>query len=203
MLKFPAMQVNCIAGSYNKECILDNYQTLEQFLKSVERKAFKMAEIAVGNREEALDIVQDTMLTLVQKYATKPSEEWTPLFYKILQSRIRDWYRRHKIRSKWVSLLNFRKSEDDHDSENLIDALADPVAREPSQTVANECSINTLEVAIHALPLRQQQAFLLRSWEGLSVAETASAMGCSQGSIKTHYSRALHTLRSTLEDHWP
>ncbi len=150
-----------------------------------------MAEIAVGNREEALDIVQDSMLALVQKYAARPCEEWTPLFYRILQSKIRDWYRKSKTRSKWMSFLNFRQQDDDSETGNLIDAVADPVASEPSQTVADNISIDTLETAIHALPLRQQQAFLLRSWEGLSVSETALAMKCSEGSIKTHYSRAL------------
>ena len=162
-----------------------------------------MAEIAVGNREEALDIVQDSMLALVQKYAARPCEEWTPLFYRILQSKIRDWYRKSKTRSKWMSFLNFRQQDDDSETGNLIDAVADPVASEPSQTVADNISIDTLETAIHALPLRQQQAFLLRSWEGLSVSETALAMKCSEGSIKTHYSRALHTLRAALEGHWP
>jgi len=162
-----------------------------------------MAELAVGNREEALDIVQDSMFALVQKYSDRTTEEWTPLFYRILQSKIRSWYRKNKTRSRWISLLTFRQNEDDAETGNLIDEFADPVAREPSQAVADNTSIDTLETAIHALPLRQQQAFLLRSWEGLSVADTATAMKCSEGSIKTHYSRALSALRTALEGHWP
>jgi RNA polymerase sigma-70 factor (ECF subfamily) len=143
------------------------------------------------------------MLALVQKYSAKSTEEWTPIFYRILQSKIRDWYRKSKSRSKWMSFLHFRPQHDDSETGNMIDEFADPVASEPSQTVADKTSIDTLETAIHALPLRQQQAFLLRSWEGLSVAETAMAMKCSEGSIKTHYSRALKTLRAALEGHWP
>jgi RNA polymerase sigma-70 factor (ECF subfamily) len=185
-----------------KESTLDKTQALNQFLASVERKALKIAEIAVGNRDDALDIVQDSMLGLVQKYANKPAEEWAPLFYRILQSRIRDWYRKHKVRSKWMSWLGLRK-QDGEETEDPIENVADPVAREPQQTLANENSIEKLQDAIHCLPLRQQQAFLLRSWEGMSVEHTATAMGCSQGSVKTHYSRALGTLRKELEGHWP
>ena len=197
------MQHDYVVGETgSKENTLDKTQALDQFLAGIERKAFKIAEIAVGNREEALDIVQDSMLGLVQKYADRPSEEWTPLFYRILQSRIRDWYRKNKVRSRWMSWLSFRK-QDDNEQEDPVQSLADPVAREPMQTVANENAIEKLESAIQHLPARQQQAFMLRAWEGLSVADTAIAMACSQGSVKTHYSRAVNTLRKELEGHWP
>ncbi len=198
------MQHDDIAGETGiKENILDNTQALNQFLAGVERKAFKIAEFAVGNREEALDIVQDSMLGLVQKYANKPSEEWKPLFYRILQCRIRDCYRKNKVRSRWMGWLKFRHQDDGEEQGNPIEDVADPVAREPLQTIANEDSIERLEAAIQQLPARQQQTFMLRTWEGLSVADTAIAMSCSQGSVKTHYSRALSTLRKTLEEHWP
>jgi RNA polymerase sigma-70 factor (ECF subfamily) len=198
------MQHDYVVGETgSKENTLDKTRALDQFLAGIERKAFKIAEIAVGNREEALDIVQDSMLGLVQKYANRPSEEWTPLFYRILQSRIRDWYRKNKVRSRWMSWLAFRKQDDDEEPEDPVQGLADPVAREPMQTVANEISIEKLEVAIQQLPQRQQQAFMLRAWEGLSVADTAIAMACSQGSVKTHYFRAVNTLRKELEEHWP
>lgn len=196
------------AGRYNaigylvKESTLDKTQALDQFLASVERKALKIAEIATGNRDDALDIVQDSMLGLIQKYANKPAEEWTPLFYRILQSRIRDWYRKHKVRSKWMSWIGLHK-QDGEEMQDPMESFADPAASEPQQTLANDNSIKKLETAIHRLPLRQQQAFLLRSWEGLSVANTATAMSCSQGSVKTHYSRALASLRKELEGHWP
>ena len=158
--------------------------------------------MAVVQRDDALDIVQDSMLGLVQKYANKPASEWPPLFYRIMHSRINDWHRKHKVRSKWMSWIGLGKA----DSEEIGDPLeniADPVAREPQQYLQSELSIKKLESAIQALPRRQQQAFLLRSWEGLSVADTATAMVCSQGSVKTHCSRALASLRKALEGHWP
>jgi len=197
------MQHDWVIGKQpGKECTLDKSRELDQFLSKVERRAFKIAEIAVGNREEALDIVQDSMFGLVQKYANRPAEEWTPLFYRILQSRIRDWYRKNKVRSRWMSWLGLRKNDDGDEMEDALESLPDPHGRDPSQSVANEHSMEDLELAIRTLPGRQQQAFLLRTWEGLSVADTATAMKCSQGSVKTHYSRAVHTLREALEEHW-
>ncbi|NOY66890.1 MAG: RNA polymerase sigma factor [Gammaproteobacteria bacterium] len=185
-----------------KDRTLDKTHALDQFLSQVERRAFKIAKLAVGNHDEALDIVQDSMIGLVQKYANRPADEWTPLFYHILQSRIRDWYRKNKVRTTWMSWLGFRKNGEEEELENALEALPDPHGRDPSQVAANEHSMEDLEVAIQTLPLRQQQAFLLRTWEGLSVADTATAMKCSQGSVKTHYSRAVHTLREALEEHW-
>jgi len=184
-----------------KESTLDKARTLDRFLAQVERKAFRIAELAVSNREEALDIVQDSMIGLVQKYADRPEEEWTPLFYRILQSRIRDWYRKNKVRSKWMSWLGFSKKDDECECEDAMASVPDPAGRDPQQTASNHESMEQLDEAIHNLPYRQQQAFLLRTWEGLSVADTASAMKCSQGSVKTHYSRALHALRLELEDY--
>ena len=194
---------NVVGRTGIKESTLDKAQALDRFLADVERKAFRIAEIAVGNREEALDIVQDSMLGLVQKYAGRPSEEWKPLFYRILHSRIHDWYRKNKVRSRWMSWLTFRKQDDEDEGADPLEQFADPAAREPMQTVANEYSIEKLEHAIQQLPARQQQAFLLRCWEGLSVADTAIAMACTQGSVKTHYSRAINTLRIELKGHWP
>lgn len=197
------MQHDCVINKQiGKDRTLDKTAALDQFLSQIERRAFKIAKLAVGNREDALDIVQDSMFGLVQKYANRPSEEWTPLFYRILQSRIRDWYRKNKVRSKWMSWLGWRKSDDEGEMENAVEALPDPHGRDPSQIVANEYSMESLDDAIQILPHRQQQAFLLRTWEGLSVADTAIAMKCSQGSVKTHYSRAVHSLRDALEEHW-
>lgn len=187
-----------------KESTLDKTRALDQFLANVERKAFRIAEIAVGNREEALDIVQDSMFALVRKYANNKPEEWTPLFYRILQSRIRDWYRKNKVRSTWMTWLGFgRKNTDEDGPENPIDVLPDTRGRDPVQAVSNKNSMDELEQAMQRLPLRQQQAFLLRAWQGMSVAETACSMRCSEGSVKTHYSRAVHKLRIELEDHSP
>ena len=175
---------------------------MDRFLASVERRALRMAQIATGSADEALDIVQDTMLGLVQRYAGRPAEDWAPLFFQILQSRIRDWYRRGKVRSRWRALLENLWGHED-DKEDLLAQAPDPVGLTPEQELAGHDSLRALEVALRTLPLRQQQVFLLRAWEGLSVEDTATAMGCSQGSVKTHYSRAVHRLRVLLEDYWP
>lgn len=175
-------------------------QSLNQFLAEVERRAFRMAEIASGHSEDALDIVQDSMLTLAQKYAHKPQGEWKPLFWRILQSKINDWHRRNKVRNRFRSWLQY--FNDDEGAADPIQEAADPQGRDPQAMLENTDAGTALDLALKQLPLRQQQAFLLRNWEGLNVAETAHAMGCSQGSVKTHYSRAVQSLRAQLEEHW-
>lgn len=157
-----------------------------------------MAEIATGNKEEALDILQDAMFKLVEKYADRDPNEWGPLFTTILQSRIKDWYRKKQVRNKFRSWF----SNKDDEQEDPIQTAEDEKARTPEQLLQAERRIDELELALHKLPLRQQQAFLLRTWEGYSVGETAQAMKCSAGSVKTHYSRALHSLRDKLDGHW-
>ena len=176
---------------------------MDRFLAGVERRALRMAELAVGNRDDALDLVQEAMLGLVRKYSQKSEDEWGALFYRILQSRIRDWYRRSKVRYRVFGWLGQRYDPDEDDHADPIQQAADPAAPDPQRLVGNEHAMMQLEQALQALPLRQQQAFLLRSWEGLDVSETAYAMGCSEGSVKTHYSRAVHKLREQLEGHWP
>lgn len=183
-----------------KEAVLDQSRELERFLASVERRAFKIAEIAVRNVDDALDIVQDAMLQLARRYAMRPSVEWTPLFYRILNNRIRDCQRRRAVRSRVLAWLPVRLHEDEE--------LPDPVETAasagpgPAERVQADEALFALERAIGTLPQRQQQAFLLRNFEGLDVAATASAMGCSQGSVKTHYFRALQALRARLGDFW-
>ncbi len=170
---------------------------MDEFLASVERRAYAMAKMAVGQREEALDIVQDAMLRLVQRYAHRPQDEWRCLFFKILQNRIRDWYRRNSVSNRWrvwLDKLGFGEEEADP-----LAGFADTYTPGPSDRLQDEQSMDRLTVALEKLPLRQQQAFLLRIWEGLSEEETARAMGCSKGSVKTHLSRARETLRSVLE----
>lgn len=179
---------------------LDTGQALNRFLVEVERRAFRMAYIATGSREDALDIVQDAMLKLAQNYAVRPSDEWPLLFQRILQSRVRDWYRRSKVRSYWNVLVGGLTGED---RDNPLSYVAETDAREPQAQALRDGAMKRLEQGVQQLPLRQQQAFLLRVWEGLDVAQTARAMGCSQGSVKTHFSRAVHALRDMLEDHWP
>lgn len=163
----------------------------------MERRAFHLARVATGNEDDALEIVQEAMLRLVQGYADKPGDEWPPLFYRILQSRIRDWYRRSVVRNRlrvW-----FGRSEDETEGDDPLEQQADPYGPMPPDALHRERFGSALEHALNALPNRQQQAFLLRAWEGLSVEETAQAMGCSAGSVKTHYARAIQALRARLE----
>lgn len=181
------------------ESKLENTQALERFLASVERRAFSMARFATGNTDDALDIVQDAMFKLAEKYASRNKEEWGPLFTRVLQSRIYDFHRRNKVRNRFRSWLGFN---DDEATEDPMQNLGDEKIRDPEQLLQSGRRIDILEKALEALPTRQQQAFLLRVWEGLDVRETARAMSCSEGSVKTHYFRAVHSLREELGEHW-
>jgi RNA polymerase sigma-70 factor (ECF subfamily) len=173
-------------------------RTLDQFLKGVERRALRMAELATTNRDEAMDLVQDAMFGFVRHYAAKPPAEWTPLFYRVLDSRLNDWHRRRQVRSRWLAV--FTRDPEDDESDEIAQApdLNDPG---PLLRLAGSEAARDLDAALTRLPLRQRQAFLLRVWEGLDVAATASAMRCSEGSVKTHLSRALASLRRALEEH--
>ncbi len=168
--------------------------TLDGFFRSAQARAFRRAEIASGNPADAMDIVQDAMLKLTEKYANAAPTDWPPLFYRIVQNSIRDWHRRQTLRSGWLWL-----SGDARDTE--LDNAAG--RQQPEHSAKTDAAMKVLEQALQDLPLRQQQVFLLRNWEGLSVNETAAAMGCSDGSVKTHYSRAIHKLREQLGPHWP
>ena len=185
-----------------QEARLDTAQELNRFLAEVERRAFRIAQLALRSVEDAQDAVQEAMFQLAKRYADRPSAEWHPLFYKILQSRIRDTQRRRMVRNKVLSFFGGQKEDDD-------DALPDPIAsapdragRDPSEQVAQADAMDALETALTRLPGRQREAFMLRILEGLDVEQTAQAMGCSEGSVKTHLSRAMHSLRETLGEHW-
>ena len=141
------------------------------------------------------------MLKLVQKYGDRTEAEWGPLFHCILQSRIRDWYRRTRVRKRLREF--FHGSQDQEDGEDPLEQVPDRAALSPDDDLQRKRACAELEVALRALPLRQQQAFLLRIWEELDVAQTAQAMGCSEGSVKTHLFRALQVLRKRLGEHWP
>jgi len=175
----------------------DTKRRLDAFLAQVERRAYRMALIATRHRDDALDIVQDAMFKLVRSYAHKPEVEWTPLFYRVLQTSILDWSRRRKVRNLWQRVLGGH----DEDGEDPFALVPDSVHATPDHRVAQNATMDALERALARLPLRQHQAFLLRVWEGLDTAQTAQAMGCSEGSVKTHYSRAVHALRELLEEH--
>jgi RNA polymerase sigma-70 factor (ECF subfamily) len=178
---------------------LEQRRQLDQFLAEVERRALRIAEIAVRDRDEALDLVQEAMIKLVRNYAARDRDEWTPLFYRILQNGIRDWHRRQKVRNRVMVWFGRGSDEDDYDA---IAAAPDPAARMPAEELQAAEALERLEQAVGDLPARQREAFMLRTFEGLDVADTASAMGCSQGSVKTHYSRAVHSLREQLGDVW-
>lgn len=184
-------------GSSSGSRALEQQHTLERFLAGVERRAYRMARIATSNSDDALDIVQDAMLKLVEKYSDRGEAELGPLFHCILQSRIRDWYRRSSVRNRLRSWLG-----SDDDDEDALQLVADPAGRSPDEILMARGSIEALDAALATLPLRQQQVFLLRAWEGLDVKDTARAMKCAEGSVKTHYSRALAALRVKLGEHW-
>jgi RNA polymerase sigma-70 factor (ECF subfamily) len=171
-------------------------RALNQFLASVELRAFKIAQAALHNQDDALDAVQDAMLQLSRAYADRPPAEWKPLFYRILENRIRDMQRRRTVRGRVIAWLPYR-GEDDDDEPDPISQAPSPEPQPVKRLELDEAMV-ALEKALAALPRRQQQAFLLRTLEGMDVAETAAAMGCSQGSVKTHYFRAVQSLRAQL-----
>ena len=170
---------------------------LDQFLVSVERRAFKIAQLGLRNDDDALDAVQDAMMKLVQSYASRPEAEWRPLFYRILTNRVRDMQRRRTVRGRIMSWLPVRDAEEEGEEFDPVAQAPSPEAT-PARRLELDEAIGVLESAVAALPARQQQAFLLRNFEGLDVSETANAMGCSEGSVKTHYFRALEALRAKL-----
>ncbi|MGH8180620.1 MAG: RNA polymerase sigma factor [Steroidobacteraceae bacterium] len=174
----------------------DRCKALSQFLAGVEVRAFKIAQAALRHEDDALDAVQDAMLQLARAYSDRPAEEWKPLFYRILENRIRDMQRRRTVRNRVMSWLPFRSDGDEEEADPIAEAASDDP--QPTRRLEIDEAMSALEKAIGALPRRQQQAFLLRTLEGLDVAQTARAMGCSQGSVKTHYFRALQTLRAQL-----
>ena len=179
---------------------LQQEQQLNRFLAEVERRALRIAEIGVRDRDEALDLVQEAMIKLARKYGDRDSDEWPPLFYRILQNGIRDWHRRQAVRNR--VMVWFGRGSQDAEEYDLVAAAPDPIGRTPDEELANDEAMGSLEQAVRALPARQREAFMLRTFEGLDVAGTAVAMGCSEGSVKTHYSRAIHSLRETLGVHY-
>jgi RNA polymerase sigma-70 factor (ECF subfamily) len=171
---------------------------LDAFLAAVEKRAYRIAVIATRDRDEALDIVQDAMLQLSSRYASRPAEEWAPLFYRILGNKVRDWQRHQGVRRR----LLFWREPQGEDQTDPVELLPDRAAH-GEDLLQRTQAMAKLESALRELPARQRQAFELRLWHGLSVAQTAKAMGCSAGSVKTHLFRALHTLREKLQGVWP
>jgi len=177
---------------------------LSDFLKSVEKRAFKRALYSVRDEDAALDIVQDTMIRLSEKYVDRPAAELPLLFQRILSNATMDWFRRQKVRNS--VLKNFSDFEsaggdgEDFDILETLEALGGSLASESTaDSVSRAQILLAIEAEVAQLPGRQREAFLLRYWEELDVAETAAAMGCSEGSVKTHCSRAVHALAKALQ----
>ncbi len=184
-----------------EDAALDQTRELEKFLAEIERRAFRMAQVALRDPDDAMDVVQDAMLKLARNYAAKPSAEWRPLFYRILENGIRDLQRRRSVRKRVMAWLPGPKEDPDNEASDPLDSVADGGPAVPDLMMQSE-AMEQLEISLRQLPARQREAFLLRNLEGLDVAETAAAMGCSQGSVKTHYSRAVHALRAQLGEVW-
>jgi RNA polymerase sigma-70 factor (ECF subfamily) len=176
---------------------------LSDFLKSVEKRAFKRTVYTVRDEDAALDIVQDTMIRLAEKYPDRPAAELPLLFQRILSNATMDWFRRQKVRNAVMqNLSDFERSDDDGDFdllETLETVEGSMGAESAADTVGREQILLLIEQEVAQLPGRQREAFLLRYWEELDVAETAAVMGCSEGSVKTHCSRAVHALAKSLK----
>jgi RNA polymerase sigma-70 factor (ECF subfamily) len=169
---------------------------MNAFLAGVEKRAFHMARYAVRDEDAAFDIVQDAMLRLVRRYGDRPAAEWSPLFFTILERRIIDHHRRGKVLER---LFGWTRRLDEADMDAVMDGIEDPGTADPLDQLANSATGEAIVAAVATLPHRQRQAFLLRCVENLSVNQTATAMACSEGSVKTHLSRALDALRAALQ----
>jgi len=189
-------------GAYRRLPLASDKE-LSDFLKSVEKRAFKRAVYAVRDEDAALDIVQDTMIRLSEKYFDRPASELPLLFQRILSNATMDWFRRQKVRNAVVkNFSDFEPAGGDGDFDILesLEVLGGSLASESaSDSVSRAQILLAVEEEVAQLPARQREAFLLRYWEELDVAETAASMGCSEGSVKTHCSRAVHALAKALK----
>ncbi len=189
--------------------VLTHERALDLFLREHERRALRMAELGTRQREEAMDLVQDAMLGFVKSYAASeikaaPRADWAKLFFTVLDSRLTDWHRRQSVRNRFRVFFSSRSSADAGSAGNGVDEdytrnVADQHTVEPDRIAMSAQAAPAITKALHILPERQRQAFLLRIWQGFDVAQTAQVMRCSQGSVKTHLSRALERLRALLE----
>ncbi len=176
---------------------------LNDFLKTVDRRAFKRTVYMVRDEDAALDIVQDAMIRLAEKYFDRPAAELPLLFQRILSNATMDWFRRQKVRNAVFSNLSDFEGGESGEDFDLLEMLETQEGSMGALSAADEVSrvqvLAAIEQEVAALPARQREAFLLRYWEELDVADTAAVMGCSEGSVKTHCSRAVHALAKTLK----
>lgn len=188
--------VNDTAASLNSSSV-ERAVTLEEFLRQVERRAYRTALLSTKRNADALDIVQNAMLRLVQHYRERDAAEWSLLFNRILHNSIMDWHRVQTKERKW-----FWKKVDadlhDEDAEDEMAQVADDAQYSPAEILLRARNIERVLLALESLPHRQRQAFILRAWEGYDVATTASIMMCSEGSVKTHFFRASQQLKNSL-----
>ncbi len=192
----------------NAAAALTHERALDQFLREHERRALRMAELGTRQRDEAMDLVQDAMLGFVKSYAINadkaaPRADWAKLFFTILDSRLTDWHRRQSVRNRFRVFFS-RSSSQSANAESSVDEdyarnVADLETAQPDRMAMSAESVPAINNALHILPERQRQAFLLRIWQGFDVSQTAQVMRCSEGSVKTHLSRALERLRTLLE----
>lgn len=182
------------SGEAARETLVNQERALDKFLAGIERRALRIARMALRDVAEAQDAVQDAMIRLVRSYGRHPEEQWRPLFYRILRNRITDQQRRQRVRS---AVSAWWPGHEAGDASDPLESAADP-GGQPDQELEGEQLLERIEVALAALSGRQREAFLLRNFEGLDVAQTALAMDCSEGSVKTHYFRALQALQLAL-----
>lgn len=199
-VQIPTSQARNLAGGAIEALPRSN---MDKFFATVERRAYAMAYAALRDRDEALDVVQDAMLKMVRHYRHKASSDWLPLFYRILNNRINDSFRARKTQRRLFGWLGSSASAEDDMAPDPLEQIVDPARDTPVERLEQERRVLALEHAVGALPRRQREAFMLRCWEGLSTEDTARAMGCTQGSVKTHYFRALQALRALLEEFRP
>ena len=178
-------------------------QELSAFLKLVERRAFKRTVFAVRDDDAALDIVQDAMIRLAERYADRPADELPLLFQRILSNATMDWFRRQKVRQSLISNFSEIEGSDEASEFDLLERLESADSAGTTESAADVASraqvLLEIQKELETLPARQREAFLLRYWEEFDVSETALAMGCSEGSVKTHCSRAVHALAKALK----
>ncbi len=180
-----------------KEHALHASAELEAFLATVERQAFRIARHYTGDDDEAVDVVQDAMIRLVRRYAGRESTQWRPLFFGILRNRLHDWSRRERVRRRILAWWPGHEPEGQG-----LEQVPAPASAQPDGLAQSDQAIQALEAALRELPPRQREVFLLRSVDGMDVADTALALGVTAGSVKTHYHRAVTRLRTLLGDHW-
>jgi len=186
------------------ESILPSRSELSAFLEGVERRAYKQAVFAVRDGEAALDIVQDAMLRLAERYGDRPLAEMPMLFHRIVQNAIRDYFRRQRVRNLWTTLLSsLSPGRGEGDEQNPLETLPSDqdsgLGESPANRLERVQVLEIIEQEVARLPTRQREAFIMRYWEELDVAATARVMGCSEGSVKTHCSRATHALAVALK----